>query len=202
LSEKEDAAPEGTYVDRGEAGADVTVITCFPNFPQGKVYDGYSNALMKREEMNGINVIRVWTYINANEGFFRRSLDYISFAFSSFMLGLFQKADVIIATDIERPQEHRCRKFALAVDLHRQLAAPGLHLNENDQLTIIGYEIDLTRGSAPLSCEDCPADLGKPTFGEPLPGISQSQPWSTHVGSGTTLSSGSASWLTGRKLFR
>ena len=81
-----------------EAGAEVTVITGFPNFPQGKLYSGYSNSLMKKEEIDGIQVIRVWTYINANKGFVRRSLDYMSFAISSFLLGLFQKTDVIIAT--------------------------------------------------------------------------------------------------------
>lgn len=79
-------------------GARVTVITCFPNFPQGKVYDGYKNQRILRENLEGIDVIRVWTYITANEGFIRRTLDYVSFAFSSFLAGLFQKPDVIVAT--------------------------------------------------------------------------------------------------------
>lgn len=30
-------------------GADVTVITCAPNFPQGKVYEGYKNKLWQSE---------------------------------------------------------------------------------------------------------------------------------------------------------
>jgi glycosyltransferase involved in cell wall biosynthesis len=79
-------------------GAEVTVITCFPNFPQGKVYQGYKNSLKKTEWMDGIKVIRVWSYITANEGFIRRTLDYISFSFSSFLAGLFIKTDIIIAT--------------------------------------------------------------------------------------------------------
>lgn len=79
-------------------GAEVTVITCFPNFPQGKVYSGYKNSLKKTEWMDGIKVIRVWSYITANEGFIRRTLDYISFSFSSFLAGLFIKTDIIIAT--------------------------------------------------------------------------------------------------------
>ncbi|MHA7108839.1 glycosyltransferase family 4 protein [Sunxiuqinia elliptica] len=79
-------------------GADVTVITCFPNFPQGKVYDGYQNKRISRENVDGIKVIRVWTYITANEGFIKRTLDYISFSFSAFFAGLFQKTDLIIAT--------------------------------------------------------------------------------------------------------
>lgn len=81
-----------------KAGAKVTIITCAPNFPQGKVYNGYRNRLYQQETIDGIRVIRVWTYITANEGFAKRILDYLSFAFSSFVAGLFQKADIIVAT--------------------------------------------------------------------------------------------------------
>lgn len=81
-----------------EQGVDVTVITGFPNFPKGKVFDGYKNRLCEKESMDGITVIRVWTYITVNEGFFRRTLDYLSFALSSFWSGLFVKTDLIVAT--------------------------------------------------------------------------------------------------------
>lgn len=79
-------------------GTDVTVITCAPNFPQGKVYDGYKNSLYSTELLDGIKVIRVWTYIVANEGFIKRTLDYISYSVSSFIAGLFVKTDLIVAT--------------------------------------------------------------------------------------------------------
>jgi glycosyltransferase involved in cell wall biosynthesis len=79
-------------------GAEVTVITCFPNFPKGKVYDGYKNKWKKVEYIDGIKVIRVWSYIVANEGFLKRTLDYISFSVTAFLHGLFEKTDIIIAT--------------------------------------------------------------------------------------------------------
>lgn len=79
-------------------GEEVTVITCAPNFPQGRVYDGYKNSLYSVEYIDGIKVIRVWSYITSNEGFFKRVLDYLSFAFTSFVAGLFVKTDVIVAT--------------------------------------------------------------------------------------------------------
>lgn len=79
-------------------GADVTVITCAPNFPQGKVYEGYKNKLIHREEVEGIKVIRVWSYITSNSGFIRRTLDYISFAVMAFLVALFVKTDKIIGT--------------------------------------------------------------------------------------------------------
>lgn len=79
-------------------GAEITVITCAPNFPKGKVYEGYKNKLFQTEIVDGIKVIRVWTYIVANKGFLKRTLDFISFAIASFITGLFVKTDLIIAT--------------------------------------------------------------------------------------------------------
>ncbi len=79
-------------------GVDVTVITSVPNFPNGKVFNGYKNRLYQKEYIDGIEVIRVWSYITANRGCFRRGFDYFSFAVSSFFAGLFQKVDIIIAT--------------------------------------------------------------------------------------------------------
>lgn len=79
-------------------GVEVTVITCAPNFPKGKVYEGYKNKLYQTEQIDGIKVIRVWSYITANEGFVKRILDYISFAVMAFFAGLFVKTDLIVAT--------------------------------------------------------------------------------------------------------
>ena len=82
-----------------KAGHQVTIITCAPNFPDGKVFPGYENRLYSQEEIEGIVVVRVKTYIAANEGFAARILDYMSFMVASFIAGLFQKEpDVIVAT--------------------------------------------------------------------------------------------------------
>ena len=80
-------------------GHRVTVITGAPNFPKGKVFTGYRNRLWQRETMEGIQVVRVWTYITANEGFARRTLDYLSFMVTGFLAGLIQcRPDVIVGT--------------------------------------------------------------------------------------------------------
>jgi glycosyltransferase involved in cell wall biosynthesis len=81
------------------AGHEVTVITCAPSFPKGRVYEGYRNALWQREDMAGIRVIRVGTYITANEGFLKRTLDYMSFMVSGFVASLFVRGvDVVVGT--------------------------------------------------------------------------------------------------------
>jgi len=49
--------------------------------------------------MAEIHVVRVWTYITANEGFAKRTLDYLSFMLSSFLASFFvRKVDVVIGT--------------------------------------------------------------------------------------------------------
>lgn len=81
------------------SGAQVTVITCAPNFPKGAVFEGYTNALWKKTVIDGITVIRVWTYITPNEGFVRRILDYLSYMFTGFLASLLvRRVDVIVGT--------------------------------------------------------------------------------------------------------
>ncbi len=80
-------------------GLKVTVITCAPNFPQGKVYPPYKNKWYQTENMDGIRVIRVKTFIAANKGFLLRIIDFISFMWMAFFAGLFpKKPDIIIST--------------------------------------------------------------------------------------------------------
>jgi colanic acid biosynthesis glycosyl transferase WcaI len=82
-----------------KAGHNVTVVTCAPNFPTGKVFTGYRNRWRSVEQVDGIRVLRVKTYITANEGAFRRTLDYLSFMVAGFLAGLFERhVDVVVAT--------------------------------------------------------------------------------------------------------
>jgi glycosyltransferase involved in cell wall biosynthesis len=80
-----------------EQGHEVTVVTQAPNFPTGKVFAGYRNRWYHRESLDGVSVVRVKTYIAANEGFLRRILDFISFMHSGFCAALFEKrSDVVV----------------------------------------------------------------------------------------------------------
>ena len=77
----------------------VTVLTSAPNFPEGKLYDGYANRWRQVENIGGIRVVRVKTYIAANKGVIWRTLDFISFMVSALIAGLFEKRpDVICST--------------------------------------------------------------------------------------------------------
>ena len=80
-------------------GHQVTVITCAPNNPTGVIYQGYRNKPIQTETIDGIRVVRVWTFIAANKGRIRRSLNFFSYFVTATFAGLIQKRpDVLIAT--------------------------------------------------------------------------------------------------------
>jgi glycosyltransferase involved in cell wall biosynthesis len=78
-------------------GHHVTVLTAMPNYPQGKIHDGYSG-WMKIEHMDSARVLRSWIVPAQGRSFSARLLNYFSFVFSSFWTGLFylDSPDVII----------------------------------------------------------------------------------------------------------
>jgi glycosyltransferase involved in cell wall biosynthesis len=81
------------------SGHEVHVITCIPSHPIGKPFPGFRRGWYQYEQMDGIHVHRVWTYLAPNRGVFRRTLNYLSFiptaAFRGLRLGRF---DVAIGT--------------------------------------------------------------------------------------------------------
>ena len=79
-------------------GHTVDVLTSVPNFPEGKVYDGYENQLTE-EERDGIRVTRVPMYVSPNEGVIQRVLSYVSFMLSAcWYAGRLPTLDVLVAT--------------------------------------------------------------------------------------------------------
>ena len=81
------------------SGHRVTIITCAPNFPDGQLFEGYKNRWFQTEQMDGITVIRVWSFMTRNAGFVLRLLDFLSFMVSGFLGGLrVRDADIIIGT--------------------------------------------------------------------------------------------------------
>ncbi|MDI6722978.1 MAG: glycosyltransferase family 4 protein, partial [Candidatus Aenigmarchaeota archaeon] len=80
-------------------GHRVTVLTCVPNHPRGIAYPGYQNHLWQWEEQEGIKVLRVMTYLSANEGFLKRTMNYISYMLSATILCfLVKKVDLVVST--------------------------------------------------------------------------------------------------------
>lgn len=81
-----------------EKGEEVTVITGIPNFPRGKPYAGYEDKKNIVENIQGVTVDRVSTYMTPNEGFLRRSLDFLSFTLSAIIRARKYKCDIILTS--------------------------------------------------------------------------------------------------------
>ena len=82
-----------------EEGHEVTVITCAPNHPRGEIYPGYKNKFFQKEEIDGVQVIRVWSYLAANAGFARRIANYLTYMFTALLaVPRLKRPDVILST--------------------------------------------------------------------------------------------------------
>jgi glycosyltransferase involved in cell wall biosynthesis len=80
-------------------GHEVTVITGVPNHPRGELHPGYENRWLQEEQVDGIRVLRTWMYLTANEGFVRRTGNYVLFMLTA-ILASFRagRPDVVVAT--------------------------------------------------------------------------------------------------------
>jgi len=82
-----------------KAGHRVTVITCVPNHPKGIAYPGFKNRLYQWDEVEGIRVLRVMTYLSPNEGFLKRTFNYVSYMISAiFFSQLVKNVDIVVST--------------------------------------------------------------------------------------------------------
>lgn len=83
-----------------DSGHEVTVVTCVPNHPRGVVYPGYKNKLYQKEIIDGINVIRLWTFLSSNDGSkIGRIFNYFAFLITTMLATLFlPKCDIVIST--------------------------------------------------------------------------------------------------------
>lgn len=62
-----------------EMGEDVTIFTAYPNFPTGKLFDGYKISLLDEERIDGIRVLRSKILIKENTSKLNRILNSMSF---------------------------------------------------------------------------------------------------------------------------
>ena len=62
------------------SGMDVDVLTCLPNYPKGRIFDGYRGSFSMKETIEGINVYRYWTYATVSKNPLKRVLAMTAFA--------------------------------------------------------------------------------------------------------------------------
>lgn len=79
-------------------GHTVQVITALPNYPTGRIFDGYRGKLRMVDEVEGVRVIRTWLYPDNSSRLLPRALNYLSFATSSLLLAPWRlgRQDVVL----------------------------------------------------------------------------------------------------------
>ena len=75
-----------------QRGHEVHIVTDVPNYPMGVIYPEYKNGKNRREEHNGVKIIRTFTIGRRGNVLFRM-LNYFSYAISSTLYVLRQKEE-------------------------------------------------------------------------------------------------------------
>lgn len=80
-------------------GHQVEVVTTFPSYPGGKLFNGYKQSWKQSENIEGVEIVRLATFISHSQSILRRVLSYISFGIGASLYSLFgaKKPDVIYA---------------------------------------------------------------------------------------------------------
>ena len=86
-----------------DEGHEVEVLTGFPNYPGGKVYDGYKINFYQKEVMDGITIHRAPLYPSHDGSAAKRILNYVSFAISTFFIGLIKTRNIDVIYSYHPP---------------------------------------------------------------------------------------------------
>jgi len=98
------AAIPGAIVRSLQArGNEVEVVTGFPNYPRGRLYDGYRMRPYKRETLRGTTVHRVPLYPSHDGSAARRALCFLTFMLSASTLGVWLSRRCAVALVYSTP---------------------------------------------------------------------------------------------------
>lgn len=80
-----------------DRGFEVEVVTGFPNYPGGKLYEGYRIRPLVREQMGGTKITRLAVYPSHDKSALKRIVTYTSFMVTSFFYLIFRarRSDLI-----------------------------------------------------------------------------------------------------------
>lgn len=77
-------------------GHKVSVLTGFPNYPNGVIFEGYKEKIFMREYFNNIHIFRTYIYASPKKSILSKMLSFSSFSISAIAGGLLiSKPDVI-----------------------------------------------------------------------------------------------------------
>jgi colanic acid biosynthesis glycosyl transferase WcaI len=99
------ARPHELALALRKAGHQVSVVTAYPNYPQGKIYPNYHMRHWQWESLAGVRILRVPHLIDRSRSAVRRLFSYLSFSVSAMCLTILKipKPDVIWTYQIGLP---------------------------------------------------------------------------------------------------
>ncbi len=112
------------------SGVDVDVLTCLPNYPKGRIFDGYRGRFSMKECLDGVNVYRYWTYATVSKNPLKRVLAMTAFAASLWCFAF--KRKLIKSYDRVIIQSPPILVSASAVTLFKKVFGKNTILNVSD----------------------------------------------------------------------
>ncbi|MCK7589538.1 glycosyltransferase family 4 protein [Subsaxibacter sp. CAU 1640] len=74
----------------------LTVVTPLPNYPSGKIFDGYKGKFKSKSTENGINIQRLWIYASNSKNKLLRLIAMLSYSFSLIWFFLWNKIPKLV----------------------------------------------------------------------------------------------------------
>ena len=63
-------------------GFKVDVLTLTPTYPIGKIFDGYKNSILRKDNFQGIRIYRIRAISGYQKNLFKKILKYLNFMMS------------------------------------------------------------------------------------------------------------------------
>lgn len=106
-------------------GHEVTVLTSLPNYPYGRVLDGYRGRFAVVEERDGVRVVQTWLWATPSPRISRKFISQISFMLTAILRGLFlPRPDVMLVeaqpifTNLAGTLLSRFKRVPYVLDVH------------------------------------------------------------------------------------
>lgn len=112
------------------SGIDVDVLTCLPNYPKGRIFDGYRGHFSMKEQIDGIDVYRFWTYATVSKNPIKRVLAMTAYAVSMWAFSF--KRKLIKSYDRVIVQSPPILVSVSAITLFKKLFGKKVILNVSD----------------------------------------------------------------------
>lgn len=129
-------------------GHDVDVICGLPNYPKGRIFDGYRGCFCCHECNNGVRLHRYWTYASNSSGAFARMVMMLTLAGSIWAFGA--KRSLVKSFDLIVLQTPPLPLATSAMILFKKLFGKKVIVNVSDIWPSTGVELGaMKEGSLP-----------------------------------------------------